>query len=37
MADHPDVEQNAARFVSVRSLDLGALVRDARAQVCVCV
>ena len=33
MAGHPDVETDAARFVSVASIDLGALIADARAQV----
>lgn len=33
MAEHPDVETNAERFVSLPSIDLGALVLDAREQV----
>jgi len=33
MAGHPDVETEEARFVSVASIDLGALISDARAQV----
>ena len=33
MAGHPDVETDAARFISVASIDLGALIADARAQV----
>lgn len=35
MAEHPDVETDAERFVSLHSIDLGALVLDAREQVVV--
>ena len=33
MPGHPDVESEASRFVKVRAIDLGALVRHAREQV----